>query len=252
MQCIKCGEQLGAGDSMCRACYTRVSTGIQKLSADSESGQIAEYYSKKIIPLALSIPFIFGCLLITLANIAGVLYGFSWLGMIDLAFAAVHIIALWLIIFEARGTNKFYYSKTLVALSMFKISAVLSLVLFSISFGLIGLALLFAMLRGIAFLLLIAIVGGIGYVLIRHYFLALFKVLNGIRARITTNQFVPLEGLGSFLFISYILIGLSIAESIVGIFGIGGPLSLGILFTITNGFGMILCLRVLKRIDGYS
>ena len=238
------------GKRTCVACGTWNSPrelDVQKPADASSPNQDLSYYAKNIKRLVLSIPFILGCLLITAGNIGSAFSDFSWLNLLDLAFAVVHIIALWLIVFEACSSKQ-SYSKTLVALSMFKVSAVLSLVLFSIVFGLLALAMLFAIFRGITFLFIIAIIGGIGYVLIKYYFLALLSVLKGIRLRIITNKFVPLDGLDSFLLISYILIGLSI---ILELFDAAGSFSPGILFAIINGIGIILCLRTLKRIDDY-
>jgi len=194
--------------------------------------------------LASSRPFIIGCILITLGTMGSILFDQSWQTVLGLAFAAVHIIALWLLVFESVNSQD-SYKKTLMALSMFKVSAVLSLILVCLVFGLTGIVLLLSLMQGIIFLIIIGILGGLGYVIIRYYYLALFKILNSIRLRVLSGKYSSLEGLGSFLILSYIAIGIAV---VVFIFEIGA-FSPGLLFALINSAGMILCLRTLKKFE---
>jgi len=195
----------------------------------------------------LSIPFILGCLLITGGVAAGVWVDSSWASILGAVFAAVHVIALWLMVADAAKTNT-NHAKTLTALSMFKFSAVLSMLLIIIVYGLLLLAVLTSFMSGFAFLFLLALIGGIGFVLIKFYYLALFNVLNAIRYRLSQQKYAPLDGLDSFLVVSYILIILGLIMSLVPTFGEDVSFA-PLIIAIANGVGMILCLKTLKRYE---
>jgi len=210
----------------------------------NEQGDGSVKYIADLKRLASSVPFIVGCILITIGSFGSILFDYSWQNILGLAFAAVHIIALWLLVFESVNSPD-SCSKTLTALSMFKVSAVLSLILICIIFGLTAILLLLSLMQGIMFLFIIGIVGGLGYVIIKYYFLALLKVLSSIRSRILSGKYSSLEGLGSFLVLSYIIIGINIIVLIIGL----GTFSIGLLFLLANSVGMILCLRTLKKFE---
>ena len=217
--CKKCNEITGKG--MCSKC--------------------GELNSFRVKESSKSILFLLGCILITLCDFGGIFVDRSWLTILDLAFSLVYITALWMLIIEARMMGS---SMALKALFLFKISAVFSLIFLCISFGIIAIGILLGFFRGITFLLLIGFVGGIAYVIIKYYFLALLKVLDGVRMRITRSEDEPLDGLDSFLIISYIGIAISTVLAFVNWDGIN---NLELIFTITGNFGLFLCLHVLKR-----
>ena len=185
--------------------------------------------------------FVLGCLLITIGSFSSIVVDHNWLNILDLAFALVYITALWMLVIEARMMGS---TMALKALSLFRISAILSMVFLCIYFGIIGFSMLFGFFRGFTFLLLLGLVGGIGYVTIKYYFLALLSVLDGLRIRITENEQEPLEGLDSFLLLSYIGIAISI---ILAIFNTDGITNMIFILTLTRNLGLLLCLHVLKR-----
>jgi len=100
------------------------------------------------------------------------------------------------------------------------------MILYGIFFGIAGIALLFATMRGIFFIFLLAIGGVLGYIIIKHYFLAFLKVLNGIKERLLTNKYSPLEGLSSFLMLSYARIGITIILAFAQFAHMAGAFSL--------------------------
>ena len=163
MLCTKCNEAMGGSNRTCPSCGTWNSSQVEQ-----NREQATVDYSAKIKRLALSVPFILGCVLITAGAIGGIFVEFTWLNLLNLTFAAVHIVGLWLIVFDS--------SKTLAALTMFRISAILTMILICILFGILVFVTLSVTLRGFAFLFVLAIIGGTGYLLIRYYFLALLKV----------------------------------------------------------------------------
>ncbi|MCL2364375.1 MAG: hypothetical protein FWC71_06920 [Defluviitaleaceae bacterium] len=195
----------------------------------------------------LSIPFILGCVLITGSTIAGTWLNPTWDVILDAAFAAVHIIALWLLVMDAAGSSA-SHSKTLTALSMFKFSAVLSMIAIVIIYGILIFALLASFMSGFVFLFLLAFVGGIGYVMLKFYFFALFRVLNSIRYRIEQQKYTSLDGLWSFFVISYILIGLGLLMSLIALAGDGGS-GMSFLVSAAGGIGIFLCLNTLRQYE---
>jgi len=227
----------------------------------------------------VSVSFILGCLFITVGSFGGVLFDLSWLSLLGLAFAMVHIIGLWMLVFFASEESMVLY-----ALRLFRISAVLAMVLFCIMLGIIVISVLFSAFLGIVFLFVLGIFGGIGYLLVKHYFLALLGVLDGIRTRVETGEFAPLTGLSSFVIASYVLIGFNIVQSVFSMAGsytpqmgehsavwqvdafgnvvevvsytvihesvyYPGTFNPGIIFVLISSLGMVLCLRVLKSYE---
>ena len=226
----------------------------------------------------LTARFIFGCLLITVGTAGGIFFDFSWFNLIGFVFSIVYIAALWLLVIDGFSPDE-SCAKSLRALSMFKLSAVLSMIMMCIAFVLTGIALLFSM-SGFAFLFIFAVGGGIGYLLVKFYYFALFSILDGIRSRIETRCYSPLDGLWSFLMISYVLIAVSVVAALHQMAGtystqnVGletsitvdmygntietmyiiqdpvmqeGAFSWAVVFAVVNSVGMIFCLRTLKK-----
>ena len=227
----------------------------------------------EIKQLTKNFGFILGCLLITVGALGGSLLNFTWLSILDIAFAAIYITALWILVFAAFSDTA--YTKVLTALSMFRVSAVLTMVLVCILFALLAIVgFSAAMGGGLLFVLVFVICGGIGYILIRYYFLALLKVLSGIKERIITGTYSPLKGLRPFLLVSYISIAASIIISLVSIDAIIHPQNAtetillinlinaantdasvaigGFIFLVAYSAGIILCLRTLKKFENVT
>jgi len=256
MFCIGCSEPIGSGIRTCPAC------GAWNSQAKQIPEQKSISYDVEIKKYTSSASFIIGCSLITLGTASFIFGNSTWQNILGLAFAAVHVIGLWLLVFDGFSSED-SYSKTLTALKLFKLSAVLSLILICIVFGVLLITVLITILRGITALLVLAIIGSIGYVLIRFYYMALFKILNSIRARIETDKFFPLEGIGSFLVLSYILIAVALLGVLISVIQYTvatpvvtaisaataqpGTFALSVMLSIMSNIGMLLCLRTLKR-----
>ena len=265
MVCKSCGEFMSGIESVCSACGTWNSPRQSGDSHVTQQGVHADHsasmgqadYLTEFKRLSKSTFFVLGCLLITIGTLGGIFFNLTWQNILGIAFATIHLAALWMLVFEASSNTD--YSKTLNALTMFKVSAVISMILSGIIFGASVLVLLLVTMPGFFFLITIAIVGGIGYLIIKYYFLALLKVLDGIKQRITTGNYAPLEGLGSFLVLSYISIGFSILiafTGMVGIFDLHNLVNLPpsvflwrTMLIFANSIGMLLCLRTLKRFE---
>ena len=229
--------------------------------------------------------FIFGCLLITVGAIGGAIFNFAWHSVLELSLAVVYITALWLLVYD--GFFQEEYAKTITALSMFKLSVILNLGITCISFVFMGFGVLFATMSGIMFLVVFALMGSIGYIIVKLYFFALLRMLDSIKSRITTGKYSSLDGLGAFLLLSYIGIGIALLVTLYNMSGTPTPQSFmvvfpeiyidfygnvspfppepimiideavvtpfafpwGFLFNIANWIGIVLCLRTLKRYE---
>jgi len=228
----------------CRAC------GRFNISAIPQSQEVTNAEEKaknleKIKRFAKSVPFILGVILITVSATSTVFFNPSWDDILGLVIAGIHIVALWMLVFES-SLSQTSYKATLVSLKLFRVSAVLAIVLFAVVYGLLAIGLLFALLRGIMFLLLLAFVVGIAFVLIKYYCIALLKILKDIQTRIELGGRIPMDSLNSFLVVSYILIALGVIQVIVGL---ANGQVLSSLLSVASSVGMLLCLLTLKRYE---
>jgi len=172
--CKKCGESFSETGGNCDVCGAWNSPNPSEgQNPQSSSGTFipdcdGNQQIKEIRVLVSSVPFIIGSVLLTIGAVGNALTNVTWLSVLDLAFAAVHITGLWFLVFEAvRRPSS--CTKTLTALTMFKVAAVLFMVLVCILFGAAGIVLLLAIMRGAALLFILAVFGGIGFLLIKFY-----------------------------------------------------------------------------------
>lgn len=202
-----------------------------------------------IKPLTSSATFIIGTVMMTIGIAGNVIIYPNTLTFLSAAFAALHIIPLWLMVIESFSPNK--YDKTLRALSMFKVSGVLSLIFVALYLASAFLGSLFGGIRSVFLLLILfGMLAGIAYVVIKLYFLALFKVLKSIRERIYTQKYSSIDGKNSFLVTSAIMIAFVLGISLYILLNerIEIP-ALPVMFIIVNTIGMILCLLVLRKFE---
>ena len=240
-------------------------------------------YPAKIRTLAKSLPFVAGCALLTIGTVGDIFIDLSWLSAFGLLFAAVHLGALWLLVYDAMFAST-SHTKILTAMSMLKFSTVVVIVGICIIFGLLGLATLFDIMPGMVTLLLLGLCIGIPYVIIRYYCLALLNVLSAIKQRIETEQYVELEGLESFVVFSYISVAIAIITALANLIGLQ-PLTApnttiyfsfdyygdiifpldnattyyavadaytsawNIVFVLASSVGAVLCIQTLKKFD---
>jgi len=260
MICKNCSEIISGTGRTCGVCGTwnaqaQSSNALVNLQYLYTS-QPAEYeridFLAKLKQLTRSFAFILGCLLITVSTVGGIFLDFSWQSILGLAFSAIYIVALWLLVLDAFSPTA--HKKTLTALSMLRVSFILSMILACVVFGVMSIVALFSI--ALFFLFFLAIVGGFVYLMVKYYFLAFLKVLDSIRERMTTGRYCSLEGLGSFLVLNYIGIVLYAVIAFVDMaVGLGEAAATsfafpwGVMFAVTHGAGLLLCLRTLKRFE---
>ncbi|MCL1845350.1 MAG: hypothetical protein FWF77_05560 [Defluviitaleaceae bacterium] len=213
MICKKCGEVIGRSGLTCGACGTWNSQYGDVGEAPAPQAQdIHTDFSAEIKRHAKSVRFILGCLLITFGTFGAVFFDFTVQGIASVSTAMIHVVALWIVVYDAVFSPE-TSRKTLTALSMFKVSAVISLIFAVIVFGILGLAFLFATLSGFIFLFFFAIIGGVGYLVFRYYFLSLLRLLDALKERLTTGRYASLGEAEPFLIMSYIGIGVSVISA---------------------------------------
>ena len=213
--CVTCKEPLRPGSKNCPACGHWNTRAPQAPAADGTP--YSSDYDVNIKPYATHFQFIIGSLFITLGTIVALLFDLSFFSFLGFGIDAIFIMGLWLVIYDGFSSDE-SYANTLAALNMFRVSTILIMVMTGIIFGLLGIIILFSVMSGIFFLFVLALVGGIGFLLFKFYFFAILSILNGIRTRIYNRQYAPLDGLNSFLIISYIGIAASIILILVNLF----------------------------------
>jgi len=243
--CSKCGELLNNGNLLCDMC------GNENVPFTGDVD-----YIKKMKDLITSAPFIMGCVLITLGTLGSVFLLPWWMGLLEAAFSAVYIVALWLMVYEALFSRRRKIDKTLLALKLFKIAALLTLVIMVVVFaatmvevipGSMYGGLFAAMVAAYIFIFVLIILAAFGlgiFLAVMLYIRPLFKVLKAIERRITLRQHAPLDGLN--LFTVFSLVGV-VSAFILAL--ADNQAMEGLLFVIFNGVGMVLCLYTLRKFN---
>lgn len=205
-------------------------------------------YVAEIKRLALSWQFILGCVLITVGTVGEAFFNFSWVNMAALSISAVHIAALWMVVYEAkRGDSDAHTQK---ALTMFKFALIFFVAMTVFSFALMGLNMVLAQADSTVLMVYLMMGAGIAFLYIKFYLLAFIKVVKSIRERLSEKG-VPLEGLRAFMIASYLIIGLTIFSSLAGMGGTVETFTFewSFIFIAANAAGMLLCLRTLKKFE---
>jgi hypothetical protein len=185
-----------------------------------------------------SVLFVLGAVIITVGSIGVNLVEMNWQNIAGLAFAAVHIAALWLLVYDAfRKDNE--CGRVLFALRMFGVSACLALISFLYT--------VYTFYGGeMPSIPVILVSVGVLYVYVRYYFVSLLGVLRGLRLRLVTKKYVPMYGYLWFIGISYVLIAL---ETLPAMFAVTA--ADGAYFVIMKNVGLVLCLVTLNLYNGY-
>jgi hypothetical protein len=178
-------------------------------------------YAQNLHSFGGSVPFLVGVILFTAGTLFAAMSNFSVFTIFSLLLPALPIIGLWLIF--AASKKPITPEKTFPALTLVKVYTIIGMVLFCI--GLAGVAILGAVvLVGAGWLgggaVAAAVIGvliaiGIMVAYLIFYYIALLKILNGIRDGLTTNVFTPLRGVIPFSVLAWISIGIVALNAIV-------------------------------------
>ena len=229
-----------------------------------------------------------GILLFTLGSLIPHFLSFNGYSIVTLILQALPIIGFWLI-FAASKSRKLP-EKTLPALTLFKVSVIINLVVMCLVFLLLLLVSVLMIVGGsmIRSYIDIDIVTSVGIILlvitavvltfVLIYFSAILRVLNGIRRNIIGNIIKPIRGVNTFSVFIYIFIGISILSALVSFFALSAvnnyiseifsnipndfstafeqiipstaQSTLSGFLTLATNVGTILCVATLNRFNG--
>ena len=168
--------------------------------------------------------FLLGIVLFTLGSLAPHFISFNIYGILTLILQALPIIGFWLVFAASRSPK--LPEKTLPALTLFKISVIITFVAFCLVALLLLILSIVAMATGSALGFSIATILGIVLLIITAivllfviiYYSSVLRVINGIRRHIIGNIMEPLRGANTFSILTFIFIGISILSVILSLF----------------------------------
>ena len=244
--CKNCGQTIYG--KLCTSCGTSYESSKINLKDyhPAERTEIIVDYVAEMKNHSKSWLFILGCLLLTVGAVGAGLVNFHWVNVLFLAYMGIHTVALWLLVYDAVA-NRTSCGVALVAIKLFKISVVIILILLAVIFLIIGFFLLAFYARLIEFIIMIAIFGGFGFVFIRFYCMSLFSVLDGIKLRLLTGKYTPLDGRFSFSLLSYVGIAILVVSGAIGLLDDGFDAEF--IFVVLHSIGLTCCLITLKRYE---
>ena len=159
-----------------------------------------------------------GATLYTVGGVVSGLINFTFFNVFSLGLLALPIIALWMIYMASSQPR--LPEKTITALTLFKVSAIIQLVFVGIAAAgvLIGLivggiaAAIVDPLALVIFLIVAVIIIGFFAMYIYLYFVSIFRILAGIKSNLTGNVFTPLRGVTPLM----VIVVITSAFSIIG------------------------------------
>ena len=240
MYCSKCGQNVG-NSTFCSGCGeksgTVVSQPIQSVYAPPaqpiqplQTGPNA--FSERLHSFAGSNLFLIAIVLITLGTLANIFMTFSWFSIFTLLFAALPLTAFWLLYGAAKSAKS--TKSTLASMTLFKVEAIIGLVLLSILilamliigfFIVIGVAIAdymgafaVAYFAGADFVWVFVAVYFVLFAVLTTYiimyYVSFLKMVNGIRDGIRYNRFVKIRGVKMFTVLTCIAVGIGALYSL--------------------------------------
>jgi hypothetical protein len=224
MFCRVCGASLNANSGFCSSCGTATpsaaSTNVitpppQFQQAVQPPTPQKEQFTDRVFGVTNGVLFLVAIIFFTLGGTISVINTFSVFNLIFLGpvITVLSIIGFWMVFSASRDTAL----RLLPALTLFKVAAIMALVIFCIAMGLIMLALLIVSIAALAYepvagvivLLGMLIIVAAFVVMLVFYYIALLRMIKGFRNNIIYNDFSPIRGVVPFTVMT--VIGLVIA-----------------------------------------
>jgi hypothetical protein len=238
-------------------------------------------YSEKVRRMAGTWQLVSGAALITTGAIGGAFWGgITLMGIVGLAFAIVAVVALWLLVGWSASGREGLFS---LGVLLLRILTILGLLLVGLLGALAAIHVLGMYMSGFAAVVLLGLIVGTVYVLVRCFFLAFLRILRGLEEGVFHNQPLRNEGFSSFFTVVLTFVVVSIYSDFAAMAGtytpettvpqqpfridlFGGIIPAfdnigvytahvspfifdpGVFFTIAAGLGVILCMWCLRRI----
>jgi len=209
MFCGYCGDSIADASRFCGNCGSSVSNTHSKVTP-SKAGFIGRLHS-----YGCSRMFFIGSILYS-AGVLSLLLNFSLFAIVQLITAVLSVIGVWMV-YSASKSPKTPES-SLVGLTLFKVAAIIGLVIFCISLVPVifsGWEMLISDDWGGALIALSFIAFAIIIALFVFYYVALFNVLKSIREGVNNNNVREIKSCGSFVILSFISIGLRIIQDLI-------------------------------------
>jgi hypothetical protein len=168
-----------------------------------------------------SILFLIGICLFTAGSLISLFMSFSIFSIFSLLLLALPVTGFWLMFAAAKAPV--LPEKTLPALTLFKVSIIIDLVVSCIGAFFLVIGAIFSFIGAaasgelfvfiLAFVMFLIAGGVVTFIII--YFKAVLNTIGSIREGLTTNFIKPLRGVNIFTILTYIGVGFSIIGSIV-------------------------------------
>ena len=214
MSCKNCGSVQAKNAPFCASCGAEL---IKPESSESLTIDNTNGFAKRLCRYGSSQMFLNGCILYTTGALLGFLLVFTPGSIITLPFLALPIIGIWKIYhasIKAENVTGF-----LSGITLLRIITIILLVFLSIMLGLVAITFLIGLVESLAagdtffffgFLVLGGIFTVIFWAFIRFYFVALLRAFKSIREGLMQKTTDEIRGVGSFVVISYIILGIFI------------------------------------------
>ena len=180
-------------------------------------------FAERLHSFGRSRGFLIGALLFTVGTAVNILRTFTVFSVFVIALVSLSIIGVWMI--YAASSRPKLPEKTLTALTLFKISTIIQLVLFCLALA--GVLILFAVLGIVVALeepaLVVFIIIGAVFVIgifaayIVFYYVSILRILSGIRNGIVNNVFTPIKGIVPLMVVVIVMTALNIIFNLIAI-----------------------------------
>ena len=217
MQCKECGANADGTSKFCNYCgavlppqqagnrppqpYRVPHNHSQYLSPGMTVSHEPGSYASRLHSYGRSPMFLVGMLLFIIGNVAGALLNFSIFNIFSLGLIALPVIGL--ILAYTASTNPCLPEKTLTALTLFKVSTIIELVLYCLLMAaVVIIAILVIVISAVAHdpaivaitFVSVAFIVGIMVLFLIVYYVPLLCLIAGIKRGLISNVFEPLKG----------------------------------------------------------
>ena len=234
MLCNNCGGQMSAGAQFCGVCGAYAPSTPppppHQSYAPPPTRPASSSFIARLHSYGSSTPFLLGCILWSVGSVIGLLMHFTILSILSLALMVLVVIGLWMM--YAASVSPKRPEKALPALTMFKVTTVINLILYCIFLAVVVLLMVFMMAAGAiagelfeeggglimaAVFLVFALIITLMALWIRFYYVALLRTIKSIRYGIFYNKVREIRGVGSFVILSYIMVAFTVILNLLSL-----------------------------------
>jgi hypothetical protein len=227
MFCTNCGTKNENTANFCTSCGTQQTPTTAPVV--STATQSATGFTALLHKHVAGGPYFIGLVLLSVGTVIPMLSAFSFFGLIGYAIGLLPIIGYWFIFYAAQSPQ--VPDRSLTGLTLWKVSAVIALVLFCIVFGVVTILALLALLGGgiaveffggggavlVVVLVLYLIYAAVSIAWIKFFYIAMLNVVRSIREGVITGSCAEIKGVGSYTILSFIFLGFSLLGNLISL-----------------------------------